>query len=406
MSGPLSRVIAGSPARSVLSNPEGWIRDLLVNQASYTGKKVNVESALQLIPVYAAVNRISGAIGSLPLVVYRERGDTIERVPEHRAYGLLHDEPNAAMAADELWALVTAFLATWGNAFLIKGRNKLGLVDALWPISPSRMTWEVKSGQLVYYCDGAGPFTTEDIIHIRRLSPDGRIGYSPITLARQGLGNAMAQEEYQGRLWANNARPSGVLRTDKELSERAAQRLKRRWEAAHGGLANAAKVAVLEEGLEWQSIGLPAQDAQFIEQMEMSNTQIALLFGLPPSMLAGKTNDSLTYATTEGHALDFVKFCLQPYMTRIEKSLGRDRSLFIERKQVYPKFLADGLLRGDTKSRYEAYSLGFGKWLTRNDIRRREDLNPVEGGDEMPTVAEAMKSGEKKPDDGKEPTKP
>jgi HK97 family phage portal protein len=148
----------------------------------------------------------------------------------------------------------------------------------------------------------------------------------------------------------------------------------------------------MEEGLEWQNVVLPQGDAQFIEQAKLNRTDIALLFSLPPGKLAGERGSSMTYANSESESLDFVKWTLRRWYVRIEKSVHGDPTLFPTPETHFPEFIVDALLRADTKTRYQAYALGFGKWLTTNDIRARENMNPVDDGDDLAPMAEAVKT--------------
>lgn len=370
---------------ATLATPPEWLRDAITGGSTYTGQTVGVDNAVSLVPVYSAVSLLAGSIGSLPLVVYRRLNEGRERAENHRTWGLLHNQPNPSMAADEVWELVGGHLCLWGNAFLAKIRDDFGIVKELWPLRPSRVQVGVDERGRYFIVDGRNDrYTEEDILHIRGLGTDGVVGLSPVQLAKQMLAGSMALEEFTGRFWANNAHPGGVLQHPNKLSDEAAARLKAVWEAAHGSLRNAGKVAVLEEGMQWQSTGMPLEDAQFIETNKFNDLRIAQLFRVPPYMLGAATGDSLTYANTEMQGIDFVRWSLRRWLVRIENSLLRDPSLFLQGQRFYPEFLVDALERSSTKDRYDAYGVGLDKGFLhveevrdRENLPRRDDLAPA-----------------------------
>lgn len=388
----LSRIL-GVEERGT-ETPSSAFLDLVGGSPTYSGKSVTVESSMQLVPVFGAVSRIAGSIGSLPLVVYRRLEQGRERATNHRTWRLLHDQPNADMAADEVWELVATHLLLWGNAYLAKIRNELGVVTELIPLRPNRVKPLQKDGVRYFTLDGNEKrYTEEDILHIRGLGTDGLVGLSPITQARQMLGSGMALEEFTSRFWANSANPGGILKHPKNLSDDAQERLKASWKRQTSGVANAGEVAILEEGMSWDQVGMPARDAQFIETARFSLGQVEMLFGLPPGTLGAPTGDSMTYSNIESKGIDFVRWTLRRWLVRIESALFRDPSLFVQGDRFYPEFLVEGLMRADTKTRYEAYktALNGERWLDVDEVRERENLNPIqepepgpgdEGGDQ------------------------
>ena len=379
-----------------------------VGAGSYAGKPVSPESAVGVVPVFSAVQLLAGAVGSLPLVVHRRLPDgTRERAPESRQWRLLHDRPHPELAADELWEIVMSHLLLWGNAYLAKHRDEQGLVDRLWPLKPDRVMVGRADGQRVFRVDGHEiAFTEQDILHIRGLSLDGLVGLSPIQLARQMLGNFLAMEEHQGRFWSRGAIPGGLIKIAKTLDEADQEKLRRQWEALHRGTANAHRVAVLEEGASFEPMSMPLEDAQFVETTRMSDVRVAQLFRVPPYMLGASTGDSLTYSTVEGQGIDFVRWSLRRWLTRIERALARDSALFppssgaLDRELngvsgVFPEFLVDGLLRADTKIRYEAHALALASgWMTRGEVRDIENLPakrlPPGTGEELSALAHRL----------------
>lgn len=376
--------ILGREARDLQSPGQAFL-DSIGGSPSYTGKTVTVDSSLSLVPVFSAVSLLAGSIGSLPLVVYRRLDQGRERARSHRTWSLLHDLPNPEMASDELWEMIGAHLLLWGNAFLAKIRDQKGVVSELWPIRPSRIqVGKDRNGERYFILDGHPErLTQEDILHIRGLGTDGVVGLSPIQQARQMLGGAMSLEEYGGRFWANSANPGGILVHPNNLSREAQDRLRADWKGRHKGPRHSGEIAILEEGMDWKSVGMPQKDAQFIETAGFDNLQIALLFRVPPAMLGAKTGDSLTYSSTEMQGIDFVRFSLRRWLVRIESALLRDPSIFVQGDRFYPEFLIDGLQRADTKTRYESYQIALNPetgWMVKEEVRDLENLNPLPTG--------------------------
>lgn len=386
MRGVESRDIGGSSLRE----PPDWMWEAFGSSPTYTGKRVNVDSSLGLVGVYAAVRILAEAVGVLPLIVYRESQDGSRvRVPQNRWWRILHDSPNPEQPAGEVWEQITGHMNLWGNAFLYKAKDDMGRVQQLWPIRPSRVSVGRVDGKRVYRITqgspgvDAGPTGTVvgsegDILHIRGFGTDGLMGLSPIQLARQVLGTQMAAEEYQGRFYANNATPNGVLQHPNRLSDEAAKRLKANWDTNHRGLANAAKTAVLEEGLEWKPVTIPFADQQFIEQQDFGIAQIARLFRVPAHMLNASTAKSLTYSTSELEGIHFVTYSLMRWTTRIEQALQADPDTAT--MGAVPAFDLDGLLRADSASRAVFYAAALNPqtgWMQRAEVRDRENL-PVE----------------------------
>lgn len=383
----LSRALAGADRRARQFYGVGTVvgrgeSELATIGQSYSGRHVTEHTAMELVPVYSAVSLLAGAVGSLPLMVYRRNADdSRERASGHWLWRLLHDRPNPAMAADELWEIVTAQLLLWGNAFLLKVDHPVYPVGELWPLRPERVQVGVddQSGDRFFRVEGFdGVLTPDDILHIRFLGTNGLVGLSPIQQARQMISGSLDQEEFLGRFYANNAHPGGVLVHPNELSREAKANLRADWKAVHGGVRRAGELAILEEGMEWKPTGMPLDDAQFIETARFNLLQVALLFRIPPKMLGAATGDSLTYTSSEWESLDFARWSLRRILVRIEGALMRDPQLFPGRK-MYPEFLVEAMLRGTSKERAEFYAQALNPdtgWMRRDEVRALENLEP------------------------------
>ena len=368
----------GSEERSALA--------ALMGGGAGGGYAVSEEGALRLAAVYACVKVLSETVASLPLILYErlERGK--RRATEQRLYRLLHDQPNPLMTAFEWREALTAHVVLWGNAFCEKEFNNAGQVIALWPLRPDKMVDIRRSGsQLTYvYEDPNGkpiPLAEERVFHIRGLSPDGLRGYSVIAdFARRLVGMGLAVQSFGETFFQNGARPGGVLQHPAKLSDEAYENLRESWSERHEGLSNAHRVAILEEGMTFQAIGTPPEEAQFLESMKFNRSQIASIFRVPPHLIGDL--EKATFSNIEQQSIEFKTYTMEPWLVRWQQALNMRLLSEGEREVYFAEFLADALLRGDTASRYQAHSIGRQNgWLSANDIREIENLNPIEGGD-------------------------
>lgn len=360
-----------------------------------SGKTVNERTAMQTTAVYACVRILAEAIAGLPLHLYRHQKDGgKERAGGHSLCYLLHDEPNPEMTSFVFRETLMSHLLLWGNAYAQVVRNGRGQVVALYPLLPNKMeVSRAASGQLIYtyYRDAdesginpKGGYTVlprEEILHLPGLGFDGLIGYSPIAMAKHAIGMALATEEYGAKFFANGANPGGVLEHPGVIKD--IQRVKDSWNNAYQGSMNSHRVAVLEEGMKFQAIGIPPEQAQFLETRKFQINEIARIFRIPPHMVGDLEKSS--FSNIEQQSLEFVKYTLNPWVVRWEQALKQSLLLPSEKQAMFIKFNLDGLLRGDYQSRMQGYATGRQNgWLSTNDIRELEDLNRVpaaEGGD-------------------------
>ena len=360
-----------------------------------SGKNVNEHTAMQTTAVYACVRILAEAIAGLPLHVYRYRLDGgKERIPQHPLYYLLHNEPNPEMTSFVFRETLMSHLLLWGNAYAQIVRNGRGQPVALYPLLPSKMEVNrAENGELIYtyYRDydenGLNPkggyitLRKDDVLHIPGLGFDGLVGYSPIAMAKNAIGMSLATEEYGAAFFANGANPGGVLEHPGVIKD--IQRVKESWNSAYQGSGNAHKVAVLEEGMKFQAIGIPPEQAQFLETRKFQINEIARIFRVPPHMVGDLEKSS--FSNIEQQSLEFLKYTLSPWVVRWEQSLQQSLILPSEKSSLFIKFNVDGLLRGDYQSRMNGYAVGRQNgWMSANDIRELEDMNRItteEGGD-------------------------
>ena len=361
---------------------------------SSSGKSVTERSAMQMTAVYACVRILSEAIAGLPLHLYKyNKSGGKEKAFDHPLYLLLHDEPNPEMSSFVFRETLMTHLLLWGNAYAQIIRNGKGEVIALYPLMPDRMTVDRdEKGQLYYeynVCQDEAPINKEavvrlkpyDVLHIPGLGFDGLVGYSPIAMAKNAIGMAIACEEYGAKFFANGAAPSGILEHPGTIKD--PSKVREAWQSQFGGSANSNKIAVLEEGMKYSPISISPEQAQFLQTRKFQITEIARIFRVPPHMLADLEKSS--FSNIEQQSLEFVKYTLDPWVIRWEQSMYRTLFTPDEKKEYFFKFNLDGLLRGDYASRTSGYATARQNgWMSANDIRELENLDriPAElGGD-------------------------
>ena len=359
-----------------------------------SGKTVNERTAMQTTAVYACVRILAEAVASLPLSVYQTTGLGKEKAINHNLYHLLHDEPNSEMTSFVFRETLMSHLLLWGNAYAQIIRDQNGRVLALYPLLPNKMSVNRDSRGNIYYVytrdsdeapslTGYGEFYLSDheVLHIPGLGFDGLIGYSPVAMAKNAIGMSLATEEYGASFFANGATPGGVLEHPGIVKD--PQRIRESWNSVYQGTKNAHKVAVLEEGMKYQSIGISPEQAQFLETRKFQINEIARIFRVPPHMVGDLEKSS--FSNIEQQSLEFVKYTLDPWVTRWEQTMQKVLLLPGEKSQYSIKFNVDGLLRGDYQSRMNGYAIARQNgWMSANDIRELENMNlisPEEGGD-------------------------
>ena len=385
------------------------------------GKVVTERSAMQMTAVYSCVRILAEAVAGLPLHVYRySNSGGKEKAVEHPLYRLLHDEPNPEMSSFVFRETLMTHLLLWGNAYAQIIRNGKGEIVALYPLMANKMSVERdENGQLYYRYmkspdeaptmpDNTVVLLTRDVLHIPGLGFDGLVGYSPIAMAKNAIGLAIATEEYGAKFFANGAAPSGVLEHPGTIKD--PTKVREAWQSQFGGSSNSGKVAVLEEGMKYTPISISPEQAQFLETRKFQINEIARIFRVPPHMVGDL--DKSSFSNIEQQSLEFVKYTLDPWVMRWEQSI--QRSLFTpdEKKNYFVKFNVEGLLRVDYQSRMQGYATARQNgWMSANDIRELENLDriPEESGGDLYLVNGNMLPLEKagafadtQTDDGKE----
>jgi HK97 family phage portal protein len=351
-----------------------------------SGQTVNESKAMQLTVVYACINGIATDVATVPLHLYRRLDRGRERAKKHPLYKVLHLKPNPEHTSLYFRLLLTGHLLGWGNAYAQIIRDGRGYPAQLWPLHPGRMRVERKAGELRYLYNPTGggaekDWHREDVLHLKGLGEDGIIGYSPIRLAREAIGMGLAAQEYGARFYKNDARPSVVLKHPKKFQDKAAHdRVKKSWEESYGGSSNAFKPAILEEGLDIALIGIHPEDAEFIATRDFQVVEICRMYRMPPHKVQSLTH--ATYSNIWDLKDEYTTDTLRPWCTIWQTELLKQLFPENEWEEYYPEFLLDDLLRGKLPDRYSAYMTGRSwGWLSANDVRERENMNPIKGGD-------------------------
>jgi HK97 family phage portal protein len=347
-----------------------------------SGKTVNERTAMQTTAVYACVRILAETIASLPLHTYKRIDKGKEKAVDHDLYYLLHDAPNSEMTSFIFRETMMSHLLLWGNSYsqiLRDGRNK---VKALYPLMPDKVTVDrTKTGEIYYIYNKEGeyyPLRNDQVLHIPGLGFDGLIGYSPIAMAKNAIGMSIATEEYGSKFFSNGANPSGVLEHPGVIKD--PKRVRDSWNAVYQGSSNAHKVAVLEEGMSFKAIGIPPDQAQFLDTRKFQIEEICRIFRVPPHLVANL--ERATFSNIEHQSISFVDNTVVPWVSRIETSMQKALISEEEKRKYLIKFNLNGRLRGDAASRASFYqTMRQNGIMSANDIRELEEMNLISDED-------------------------
>jgi HK97 family phage portal protein len=382
-----------------LNDPRFW-QDI-PSESLKSGVSLSPEKAITLSAVYACVRVIAESIAQLPCILYQRTPDGKVAMPENPKYKLLHDRPNEEQTAFEFKEMFVGHTVLRGNAFAGLEFTSGGQIANIIPLNPSRMIVRRENGILIYrYTDDLGRmfvFPRERIWHLRGLSNDGIVGISPISVFKESLGLTRAAEDYAAQYFGNNAVPGNIVKHPGPLKPAARENLKTSLQEY--AAAKRHMTLVLEEGMDWQAIGVTNKDSQFLESRNFQIDEICRMFNVPAILIHHQSRDTTpTYASAEQFALNFVKYTLLSICKRFEQSANRSLLTEQEQSQYFYEFKLDSLLRADIKTRYEAYSIGrqWG-WLSPNDICRLENLDLIpkeKGGDNYITEPKNITGGQ------------
>lgn len=382
-----SQLLASGQAGTVSDGGGGFWRGLIGSGRSSAGVRVTPETALALPILQNCVTLLAESCAQLSCEVF-ERLEGSQRQPaiNHPAYDVLRFAPNGFQTPYERMELLQMGAGLRGNGYEFIERREDGNVKELWPLEPTRITVLKGPDLLPYYrVQGfADPLPMRLVHHVRWGGHTGYAGLSPIELHADALGLSLALQQYAGKSFANGATVSGVIERPKESSpikdQGSIDKILDQWGQKFGGVDNAKKVALLQEGMTFKSVSMNNVDAEIVSMLKLAGADIARIYKIPLPMV--NDLEGANYNTVEQLLIMYVVFGLLPWVKRHEQSAMRDFLLPQDRKRYFIEFNLSSLLRGDQKTRYEAYAIGrqWG-WLSVNDIRRLENMPPIEGGD-------------------------
>jgi HK97 family phage portal protein len=357
---------------------------------SSSGKCVTVDKALQLSAVWSCVRLLAETVATLPLGFYERTDDGRRSASSHPLYSLLHAQPNADMTAVEFWEVVMASLLLQGNAYVEIERIGARIV-ALVPLLPERMKIKVgEDGALQYryldpLTDATRPIADASMMHIRAFGTNGIVGLSPVSYARETLGATMAAEEASGKIFANGMRPSGVLSMEQILNKNQREEVRTSLTEQFAGSMNAGKMMVLEAGMKFQQVTMNPEDAQMLQTRAFNIEEICRWFRVWPGLIGHNAAGQTMWGSgVEQMMIGFLTFSLRPWLTRIEQAVRRSLLAPGERGRYFAEFAIEGLLRADSAARASFYStMAQNGVMSRNEIRRKENLSPQPGGDQL-----------------------
>ncbi len=393
-----------------------WIWQLLnLGTRSKAGQNVTVDTALNVTTVLACVRVISEAIASTPFLVFKRTKDRETdrdikvRDTKHPLASILKISPNEKskeFTAYEMKQFMGYSLTLWGNFYAFIIQNGTGRIMGLQPLLPGFMDVQRKNGEIIFTYSPPGAvkameFTRKEIWHIKGLSSDGIVGLSPISLMRGAIGLAMSAEEYGAKFFENDARPTVALKTPAKLTEDAEAGLKKSWDDSYNRTGQGKGTAILQGSWDIQVIGMPNEDAQFLETRQFQVGDIARAFNVP-GVMVGLADKTSTFASAEQFFLSFAIHTMVPWFSMIENSANLHLFSEVDRKRFFTEFLVASLTRGDIKTRFDAYRVGIeSRILNPNEARAMENLNPYVGGDvfENPNITPGSPDSEDDPDD-------
>lgn len=377
------RFLVGPPSANTIDLLDRYIITGWVNALSQAGVQVTPQTAQTLTAVYRAVELLSTVVGMLPLEVYRVVKGGKERATDHHLYDLLHSQVNEEHTSVEYRELIMGHMVLRNNAYSIIER-KAGRVVRLVPLLPDSVEVRRMSGKLFYkvhFSNGTVTYPRDEIHHVRGRMENNVLGHDRLRFGTDAIGHGLAAQQSSGRFLANGSTPGGLLKTPQNLTPDAKTKLREQWQAVQGGTGNSGKVAVLENGLEWEAVGIDPQKAQMIETREYNVEDVSRWSGVPVHMLSQMKR--ATFNNVEHMGREFTTFTLMPWLTRWEQAMERDLVPSEERGKIIIRFNVKALVRADLKTRYEGYSKARNwGWLSVNEIRALEDMNSIgEDGD-------------------------
>lgn len=363
-------------------------------------KSVSPDLAMKLSAVYACVYVLSSSVAQLPLHVKRKSGDKVETVKDHSAYYLLHDSPNAWQTSYKLREYAQSSVLLYGNAYIHIVRDKNGGVVSLESLEP----WKVqllKNGSRYVYAyygdDKAMSLSPDDVLHIKSLGPSIKTGKSVIQTHAETIGLGLDARKFASGFFGGNARPAGILSVKTPLNSNAWENFKKMWQTAQEKLrSDENKTILLPAELDYKALTVSPVDTELLSMMKLNRSEIAGIFNVPAHMI--NDLEKATFSNISEQTIQFIRFSVMPWVVNWEQELNRKIFTEAERKAGYfVKFNLAGIMRGTAGERATFYHAAITDgWMSRNEARQLEDMNPVEGLDEMLVSVNAAKQANNK----------
>lgn len=360
--------------RGLGDSPGMWTS---LSHSSMSGATVSEDSAMRISAVYACVRVISESVASLSIDLYERSSDGSREKVSSPLSSLLKVQPNSDMSAYSFLEAMTTAAVFNGNAFAQIVRAVNGKIIALRPMCNSKVQIRQEpSGGRIFFMYEGNRFEQDEVIHVKGPSRDGVVGMNPIEVAREAMGLSISAEKHGSKFFDNAFSPSGFLLYPSPVAEEARINIAESLSKNYSG-DNAHKVAVFDNGADYKPMALSNNDAQFLETRKFQLNEIARMFRVPPHMIGDL--ERATFSNVEQQAIDFVVYTLRPWLRRWEDELNRK---LVAGSNKFIEFNVASLLRGDTASRFNSYAIGRQNgWLSANDIRKMENMNPIDGGD-------------------------
>ncbi len=361
---------------------QSW-EDILFNAFGYktkSGQVITPEGAFDnLGAVFACVERRANALSKLPLQVFERTEDGRKRANKHNIDYLLTKRPNKYQTPSAFKKYIVVSQLLWGNAYILMEFDRKGKIIELIPLNPGSTTILKQNGEYWFHTNIDGKpyvFHEEEIIHLPYISSDGKIGKAPLTVARENAGNLQAMQEFEGNFYRNGTMTKGALKVPGELNKDAKRKIREEWRELYGGVQNTGDIAILDSGLEWQSISIPLKDAEFVTSKKLTIVEIANIFNVPSFLL--NDMEKSTYNNIEHQNMRFILDVIQPDCIAIEEEFNYKLFTEKEREKYYVKFNLTSALRGDSESRVKFYKemLAMGVYSI-NEVRELEDKNSI-----------------------------
>jgi len=366
---------------NVFIPPKTQKRDLSLNTIFPDANVFDTDKALTLTAVWCAIRLLAESVSSLPISVYTKQanGDKLEDT-KSPIYKLVKFKPNYYQNKITFFEFIMLSICTEGNSYVQIVRNNSGTPVQLICLDPSNVTVVVNNNELFYQVDGGAVLDSSDMLHFKTITDDGVTGLSPIDQCAKALNWGVSLEEFGSTFFSNGAKPSSILQTDRALSDTALQRLKTSFNNNYGKLKNSNSTIVLEEGLTFKPISISPEQAQFLSSREFSISEVSRIFRVQPHLLMDLSKSS--FNNIEMQNQEFLTFTLMPYITRIEEEMNLKLFRTNELGKTFVEFNVNGFLRGDVKSRTEAYKTAITNgYMSINEVRQKENMNSIEGGD-------------------------